>query len=69
MLRVFGGLPEFERELIRARTGKGRKRASADVDSILSSDALALSLDGVAAWRVVIQGGSPAARARRRVTE
>src|SRR6516164_7749224 len=29
MLTVFGGLAEFERELIRARTGEGRKRAKA----------------------------------------
>jgi DNA invertase Pin-like site-specific DNA recombinase len=27
MLTVLGGLTEFERELIRARTGEGRKRA------------------------------------------
>jgi DNA invertase Pin-like site-specific DNA recombinase len=27
MLTVLGGLAEFERELIRARTGEGRKRA------------------------------------------
>jgi hypothetical protein len=27
MLRVLGGLAEFERELIRARTGEGRARA------------------------------------------
>jgi len=27
MLTVFGGLAEFERELIRSRTGEGRKRA------------------------------------------
>jgi DNA invertase Pin-like site-specific DNA recombinase len=27
MLAVLGGLAEFERELIRARTGEGRKRA------------------------------------------
>ena len=27
MLIVLGGLAEFERELIRARTGEGRKRA------------------------------------------
>jgi DNA invertase Pin-like site-specific DNA recombinase len=26
MLTVLGGLAEFERELIRARTGEGRKR-------------------------------------------
>ncbi len=29
MLTVLGGLAEFERELIRARTGEGRKRAIA----------------------------------------
>jgi DNA invertase Pin-like site-specific DNA recombinase len=29
MLTVLGGLAEFERELIRARTGEGRKRAEA----------------------------------------
>ena len=27
MLTLLGGLAEFERELIRARTGEGRKRA------------------------------------------
>jgi DNA invertase Pin-like site-specific DNA recombinase len=27
MLTILGGLAEFERELIRARTGEGRKRA------------------------------------------
>jgi DNA invertase Pin-like site-specific DNA recombinase len=27
MLTVLGGLAEFERELIRARTGEGRRRA------------------------------------------
>jgi DNA invertase Pin-like site-specific DNA recombinase len=30
MLTVLGGLAEFERELIRARTGEGRKRALAN---------------------------------------
>ena len=30
MLTVLGGLAEFERELIRARTGEGRKRARAN---------------------------------------
>jgi DNA invertase Pin-like site-specific DNA recombinase len=30
MLTVLGGLAEFERELIRVRTGEGRKRAMAD---------------------------------------
>jgi len=29
MLTVLGGLAEFERDLIRARTGEGRKRAMA----------------------------------------
>ena len=29
MLTVLGGLAEFERELIRARTGEGRERAEA----------------------------------------
>jgi DNA invertase Pin-like site-specific DNA recombinase len=29
MLTVLGGLAEFERELIRARTGEGRTRAKA----------------------------------------
>ena len=29
MLTVFGGLAEFERELIRARTDEGRKQAQA----------------------------------------
>ena len=31
MLTVLGGLAEFERELIKARTGEGRKRAKAGV--------------------------------------
>ena len=31
MLTAFGGLAEFERELIRARTGEGRTRAKAKV--------------------------------------
>jgi DNA invertase Pin-like site-specific DNA recombinase len=30
MLTVLGGLAEFERELIRARTGEGRRRAKAN---------------------------------------
>ena len=30
MLTVLGGLAEFERELIRARTGQGRKRAKGE---------------------------------------
>ncbi len=30
MLTVLGGLAEFERELIRARTGEGRERALAN---------------------------------------
>ncbi len=30
MLTVLGGLAEFERELIKARTGEGRKRAMAN---------------------------------------
>jgi DNA invertase Pin-like site-specific DNA recombinase len=30
MLTVLGGLAEFERELIKARTGEGRKRAQAN---------------------------------------
>ena len=30
MLTVLGGLAEFERELIRARTGEGRDRAVAN---------------------------------------
>ena len=29
MLTVLGGLAEFERDLIRARTGEGRERAKA----------------------------------------
>jgi DNA invertase Pin-like site-specific DNA recombinase len=29
MLTILGGLAEFERELIKARTGEGRKRAKA----------------------------------------
>jgi DNA invertase Pin-like site-specific DNA recombinase len=29
MLTILGGLAEFERELIQARTGEGRKRAKA----------------------------------------
>jgi DNA invertase Pin-like site-specific DNA recombinase len=29
LLTVLGGLAEFERDLIRARTGEGRKRAMA----------------------------------------
>ena len=34
MLTVFGGLAEFERELIRARTGEGRARAKAREQSV-----------------------------------
>jgi DNA invertase Pin-like site-specific DNA recombinase len=30
MLTVLGGLAEFERELIKARTGEGRARAKAE---------------------------------------
>ena len=34
MLTVLGGLAEFERELIRARTGEGRERAKANGHSL-----------------------------------
>jgi DNA invertase Pin-like site-specific DNA recombinase len=34
MLTIFGGLAEFERELIRARTGEGRERAKARGQSL-----------------------------------
>src|SRR5438132_13900074 len=34
MLTVLGGLAEFERELIRARTGEGRARAKANGQSL-----------------------------------
>ena len=34
MLTVLGGLAEFERELIRIRTGEGRARAKADGKSL-----------------------------------
>lgn len=34
MLTVLGGLAEFERELIRARTGEGRRRAKAQGKSL-----------------------------------
>jgi DNA invertase Pin-like site-specific DNA recombinase len=34
MLAVLGGLAEFERELIRARTGEGRARAKAREQSL-----------------------------------
>jgi DNA invertase Pin-like site-specific DNA recombinase len=34
MLTVLGGLAEFERELIRARTGEGRARAKARWQSL-----------------------------------
>ena len=34
MLTVLGGLAEFERELIRARTGEGRARAKAQGKSL-----------------------------------
>ena len=34
MLTVLGGLAEFERELIRARTGEGRARAKANGKSL-----------------------------------
>jgi DNA invertase Pin-like site-specific DNA recombinase len=34
MLTVLGGLAEFERELIRARTGEGRERAKARGESL-----------------------------------
>jgi DNA invertase Pin-like site-specific DNA recombinase len=36
MLTVLGGLAEFERDLIRARTGEGRKRAMAAGASLAS---------------------------------
>jgi DNA invertase Pin-like site-specific DNA recombinase len=38
MLTVLGGL-EFERELIRARTGEGRKRTQADIARSYGVDA------------------------------
>lgn len=34
MLTVLGGLAEFERELIKARTGEGRSRAKAQGKSL-----------------------------------
>src|ERR1700693_2536716 len=34
MLTILGGLAEFERELIRARTGEGRARGKADGQSL-----------------------------------
>jgi DNA invertase Pin-like site-specific DNA recombinase len=34
MLTVLGGMAEFERELIRARTGEGRARAKASGQSL-----------------------------------
>ena len=34
MLTVLGGLAEFERELIKARTGEGRRRAKAQGKSL-----------------------------------
>jgi hypothetical protein len=37
MLTVLGGLAEFERELIRTRTGEGRARAKADGKSLAAS--------------------------------
>jgi DNA invertase Pin-like site-specific DNA recombinase len=39
MLTVLGGLAKFERELIRARTGEGRKRAKAAREAIERRDA------------------------------
>jgi hypothetical protein len=43
MLTVLGGLAEFERELIRARTGEGRSFRSASRRAISSSAATLLS--------------------------
>ena len=43
MLTVLGGLAEFERELIRARTGEGRKRAKASGVKFGRSSALTTS--------------------------
>ena len=40
MLTVLGGLAEFERELIRARTGEGRARARANGVRALSAPCL-----------------------------
>ena len=37
MLTVLGGLAEFERELIKARTAEGRKRAQARVSSAVGN--------------------------------
>jgi DNA invertase Pin-like site-specific DNA recombinase len=40
MLTVLGGLAEFEREMIRARTGEGRKRAMARASSLAGQGVL-----------------------------
>jgi DNA invertase Pin-like site-specific DNA recombinase len=56
MLTVLGGLAEFERELIRARTGEGRKRAKERGRSVRTAaqDDAASAAGGIAAagrWR------------------
>ena len=51
MLTVLGGLAEFERELIRARTGEGRERAKARGQG---------SVSACASWRIpVVMGYAP----------
>jgi len=49
MLTVLGGLAEFERELIRTRTGEGRERAKARGASLVGSQSYP-PISGVKPW-------------------
>ncbi len=64
MLTVLGGLAEFERELIRARTGEGRERAKARGGSLARPGRRAL--DAARWWcgRPACPGGPAAVRGR-----
>jgi DNA invertase Pin-like site-specific DNA recombinase len=46
ILTVLGGLPEFELELVRTRTGEGRERAKAPGSFLVEAEAITPSAEG-----------------------